>query len=256
MNIHRFLILLSLTFGLAFTGAAFAEGVPHTFSSGTPAKAEEVNANFDALISMINELKAENESLKTRIETLEDSPVQEMAQFLEVHPNPSQMPLDTGTQGPLIRFKEVNVQIVNGTGITSSSIDPPNGLGNLVVGYDKRRSGDSQKTGSHNLIIGDAHNYTSHAGLVAGYLNTISGLSASVSGGSNNEATSTQSSVSGGWNNKATSHTSSVSGGWMNIASGPRSSVSGGLQNEAVGENSSILGGTKNILDGTNATSP
>ena len=51
-----------------------------------------------------------------------------------------------------------NVQIVDGTGDTGGT---PNGLGNLIVGYNAS-SGDT-RTGSHNLVVGDLHTYTSYA---------------------------------------------------------------------------------------------
>ena len=71
------------------------------------------------------------------------------------------------------------------------------GLGNLILGYDEN-DGTDVKTGSHNLILGAHHSYSSTGGLVAGYDNSISGVSASVGGGRNNSAGGDYSSVSGG----------------------------------------------------------
>jgi hypothetical protein len=52
------------------------------------------------------------------------------------------------------QFTGCNVVIRNGTGDTGSV---QNGLGNLVIGYnnDDPKTGVAQRTGSHNLIIGD-----------------------------------------------------------------------------------------------------
>ncbi len=94
-------------------------------------------------------------------------------------------------------FNGVNVQIVNGTGSTSEEI---NGLGNLIVGYNKPRDeiDETMRTGSHNLVVGDEHNYTSYGGFVAGLSNTISGAYSSIGGGLRNVASGDFSAVSGG----------------------------------------------------------
>lgn len=94
-------------------------------------------------------------------------------------------------------FKGVNVQVVNGTGTTNGAV---NGLGNLIVGYNQPRDGadEIERTGSHNIIVGDGHDYKSYGGLVAGLSNTISGAYSSVSGGLRNVASGDYSAVSGG----------------------------------------------------------
>ena len=108
-----------------------------------------------------------------------------------------------------------NLHIVNGTGTTTGTV---NGLGNLIVGYNEVRGSGDDRTGSHNLVVGKEHNYSSFGGLVAGYYNTISGRYASVSGGSVNVAGGSSSSVSGGSGNEASGTDSSVSGGYYNQA--------------------------------------
>lgn len=94
-------------------------------------------------------------------------------------------------------FSGLNVQIVNGTGSTNGAV---NGLGNLIVGYNQARDGadEIERTGSHNLIVGDGHDYKSYGGFVAGLSNTISGAYSSVSGGLRNVASGDYSAVSGG----------------------------------------------------------
>jgi len=73
-----------------------------------------------------------------------------------------------------------NLHIVNGTGTTDGFV---NSLGNLIVGYNELRNSGDVRTGSHNIVVGKRHNYSSYAGLVVGNYNTISGAYASVSGG-------------------------------------------------------------------------
>jgi hypothetical protein len=99
-----------------------------------------------------------------------------------------------------LRFAGMNLQVVNGVG---ANVDVANGVGNLIVGYDTDRnpawgSGESDKSGSHYLVVGDAHNYTGHGGVVAGFFNIASGDAASVLGGANNTASGPYSSILGG----------------------------------------------------------
>ena len=136
-----------------------------------------------------------------------------------------------------------NLQVKSGSGTTDGAI---NGKGNIIVGYNDAPSGELH-TGSHNLIVGDRHQYTSYSGLVAGYQNTISGPAASVSGGTANVASGPSSSVSGGVQNTATNVDSWVGGGFFNAASGGHASVSGGSQNTASSLYSSVSGGSGNI---------
>jgi hypothetical protein len=139
-----------------------------------------------------------------------------------------------------------HLRIVNGLGATEGTA---NGLGNLIVGYNELRrdtprcqSGPKDpfcidtRTGSHNVVVGREHNFSSFGGLVIGEQNEISGAFASVSGGIFNTA-------SGG--------NSSVSGGQSNTASGPRSSISGGAVNFALGDSCSVSGGNANTAEGS-----
>ena len=149
-----------------------------------------------------------------------------------------------------VYFEGCNVHVRNGVGATDAAV---NGLGNLIVGYDEDGGtscadpfGCDIKNGSHNLVVGRHHTYSSYGGLVAGTDNTVSAAASSVSGGYGNTASELRSSVSGGSSNTASGDYSSVSGGSSNRASGSRSSVSGGISNTASGQNSSVSGGDDN----------
>jgi hypothetical protein len=161
--------------------------------------------------------------------------------------------------GNTLLFEGMNLQIVNGLGETDGVEDDipsfpgvVNGLGNLIVGYNEARDVDSDKTGSHNLIIGVQHNYSNFGGLVAGARNNISGPLSSASGGFGNTASGLSSSVCGGDKNEASGEVSSVTGGEANTASGTGSSVSGGFGNTASGDRSSVSGGAGRTAPGTN----
>ena len=152
--------------------------------------------------------------------------------------------------GTTLQFSGINVQVVSGSGATRGAV---NGKGNLIVGYNEGTLGQT-RTGSHNLVVGDEHEYTSFGGFVAGFRNTVNAPSASVSGGGCNVAGvgplpgacslgPGSMSVSGGAFNLATGNSSSVSGGSHNGASAYYASVSGGVGNMASGNIASVSGG-------------
>jgi hypothetical protein len=98
-----------------------------------------------------------------------------------------------------------NLRIINGLGQTDCGSqdhpipDCPNGLGNLIVGYNEPREGEeNRRTGSHHVVVGPQHNFSSVGGLVVGRQNEIRGAFASVSGGVRNTAAGEHASVSGG----------------------------------------------------------
>ncbi len=158
---------------------------------------------------------------------------------------------------PSVVFTGVNVHIRDGLGSTSGfdgTTTHVNGLGNLIIGYDEPRSSGSDKSGSHNLVVGTYNNYTSYGGLVVGLDNTISGTYASVCGGHDNTASGSSTSVSGGYRNTASNLYASVSGGRFNTASGYFSSISGGYTNTASQQDTSVLGGHDNNAYGTGSS--
>lgn len=148
--------------------------------------------------------------------------------------------------GNNIYLTGANLHIRSGSGSTDGAV---NGLGNLIVGYNEIYPNQT-RTGSHNLVVGPYHAYSSFGGLVAGEHNTISGEYSSVSGGSNNTASGNTSSVSAGGLNTANGPASGVSGGCYNTTSSPYSSVSGGGGNTASGNASSVSGGLSNTASG------
>jgi hypothetical protein len=124
-----------------------------------------------------------------------------------------------GVIGPHVIFTGANLHIRDGSGNTFN-VDAignavPTGVGNLIVGYNE--SVAPSRAGSHNLVIGPFHNYSSVGGFVAGLRNSISGRSSAVNGGTDNTASGELSAVSGGARNTAAGFSSTVSGR-VNIA--------------------------------------
>lgn len=217
-------------------------------------------ADLAALEARVSALESENSALKSSVTTLQ-------GRVAGLESTLSKVSYDAaGVNGrPTLTISGANVQIVNGTGYSTQR----NGLGNLFVGYNQHAVTDEQ-SGSHNVVIGDEHSFTSTRGLIGGADNTLtatgsavlglrntaSGDYASVVAGSGNVASASFSSVSGGYNNTASGPFSSIQGGGSNTAGGDSSSVSGGLANLASGVNSSILGGYGHTAATTNATAP
>ena len=127
--------------------------------------------------------------------------------------------------GDEVYITGANLHIRNGQRRT----DTANGLGNLIVGYNEfRGSGETGRSGSHNLVVGNFHNYTHWGGLIGGQENAARAPFASVTGGRQNIAGGPFSSVSGGLFNRAAGNVSTISGGHGNRATGFASSISGG----------------------------
>lgn len=155
--------------------------------------------------------------------------------------------------GADLLFTGINIHIRNNQGKTWGSGSDftggtPDGVGNLIIGYNEAPE-EANRSGSHNLVIGPRHNYTSFGGFVAGRENTISGIHASVLGGRENSATGIQATVGGGYRNWAEDSFASVSGGANNVALDTGASVSGGNGNTARVPHSSVSGGTSNVAD-------
>jgi trimeric autotransporter adhesin len=142
-----------------------------------------------------------------------------------------------------------NLHIVNGLGRTDCGPeeepipDCPNGLGNLIVGYNEPRDGEDIRTGSHNVVVGQGHNFSRFGGLVVGNSHEISGDFAVVSGGDRNTASGNFAVVSGGSGNTADGESAWAGGGRSNLASGARSVVLGGSFNTASGDWTLVSGG-------------
>jgi hypothetical protein len=147
---------------------------------------------------------------------------------------------------PTIRFSGVNVQIVDGSGHTTSV----NGTGNLVLGYDET---PGSQTGSHDLILGEKQAYTSYGSILGGYGNDVSGAYATALGGYGNVVSSAYSSVLGGCSNLVGTGTVSLSGVCSNTTSDNHdfASISGGAGNQATGISSALSGGQDNLASGS-----
>lgn len=199
-----------------------------------PAAAESQHGGLPALQKQVAALQAQVATLQAQLaglQTLATLPAQ-VASLQDVVSCMSK-------EGDDVIFEGCNVHVRSGSGSTTGAV---NGLGNLIVGYNEADV-PKARTGSHNVVVGPNHSYTSFGGFVAGASNEISGRAASVCGGIGNSATGLGSSVSGGQQNIASGTASAVSGGAHNTASNFFSSVSGGAHNSAPELESTVSGG-------------
>lgn len=240
---------------------ALAATVPHTFTSGTPAVAADVNANFQALTTALTTAQADIAVLQAKLASVS---------------------IVTANGQPTVRFTGVNVQVVNGLDSTGTA----NGTGNLIVGYDEADTSNTNrctigtdpitwapvtdsvscsaaggtmttagfKSGSHYIISGSENNYSRWGGVVAGFQNTSNFDFANVTGGTNNTASGLYASVSGGRRNTAVRTAASVAGGSSNTASGAYASVTGGSHGAASGSYATVSGGSSNTASGPYAS--
>jgi hypothetical protein len=245
-----------LTLGGALTLPSLAGQVNGLvgFTAGSPAKAAEVNGNFTAVKTAVDDNQAQITALAARVAALE-------SKLTNLAALNTYLSLQTVNGQPTVRVSGANLQVVNGAGTTESV----NGVGNLIVGYDEASGsftstgriyeiGSAKKTGSHNVVVGAAHAYPSYGGLVAGWGNRVDGRFAVAAGGALNAAFSDYSTASGGGMNTSSAVFSSVTGGFLNTASDVYSAVAGGHSNRANGSYSVVSGGEGNSASGSAAS--
>ena len=229
--------LLTATATTTLPGIASQVNALITFTANSPARASEVNGNFTAVKTAVDDNQAQIIALRTELAELK-------AKLTNVTAVNDYLSLQTVNGQPTVRVSAANFQVVNGTGETSTN----NGTGNVIVGYDESTTFTS-KSGSHNLVVGIAQTYTSYGGVVFGDNNYISAPFASVTGGIFNSASGELSVISGGGNGQAAGRASVISGGYLNQATARGSVVSGGYNNIADDNDAIVSGGANRFTN-------
>jgi len=180
---RRFL-LFSLIVSLLVCGST-ATAAAKTPSLKSLAKTvAKLQKKVNAQAKTITALKARVASAETTIAGLRNSAVMALDPFLTVTAAGGAGSIN-GVTGPNIVLQGCNLQLKSTTAEGDSS-----GTGNLIVGWNSLPATlpTPFRTGSNNLIVGDANNFTGAGCFLAGHYNTASGLCASVSGGSGRTA--------------------------------------------------------------------
>ncbi len=190
-------------------------------------------------------------SLDGRVSTLESlaaTPVeQELLTDLSAY-------VTVDTAASTVRISGANLQVVNGTSNTQSA----NGLGNLILGYNEDVYGyetSGMREGSHSLVVGVNHAYTSYGSIVHGDNAYVTGAYAAALGVYGGSAEGARSVLLGGWGGYAAGEGSFVAGGQYNVAYGTGAAAVGGYSNAVYGAYASALGGSFASVDGDWATS-
>ena len=253
--------------------------IPHSFVEHTPAVAAEVNENFTAVKSSVDDNNNRLETLETLIMTMQDeidslsSENTDLENRLAMVETNTVLELDgylsykDVNSYPTADFSGVNVRINNGTNTTTGLV---NGLGNLTIGYNEPSNSTVEfcsdpdhidqvsceavgeiwarnvRRGSHNLIIGLRNSYDNIGSILFGTDNIANADYASITAGKGNMVSGNYSIISGGRDNLVSGTSASISGGFDNIVSGKDSSITGGAGNSAFGEGTSITGGIYN----------
>ncbi len=157
---------------------------------------------------------------------------------------------DPESDGPRIHrdstelyFDGFNIAIRNGSDQTHEA---KNGLGNLVVGYNDDLGVDLDRTGSHNIVVGDLHSYRSTGGIVSGINNTIDEVNAAAIGGESQIVTGIAAVAVGGETNIVSARGAVAVGGYDVKVLADNAATLGGLENRAAGTTSAIVGGFQN----------
>lgn len=264
-----------------------AQSVTYVFQPNTPAKAAQVNKNFSDLIQAIKQKNSQISALVSKDEQ-HNKTIATLTQRIEtLEKKLAAVSVGKDSKGHQALYIDgVNVHIRNGS--QNQQTDSVNGVGNLIIGYHKPSArlicnvkvpsndksacqkvwgiwATNQRLGSHNIIVGDEHDYTSYGALISGTRNAVNAANASVIGGyqtivsgeggfaaagASNYISGSAAGVVGGSFNISSGQNSYIGGGWLNKATGSHASVSGGEQSEARGESSSVNGGRANLAKG------
>jgi len=199
-----------------------------------------------ASAGVVQDQQTQIDDLLARVETLESQNAAMAALLSGVSRN-----------GSTLVLTAMNLQIVNGLGSTDGDFGfgpTANGLGNLIVGYDEVTDGCTDdcelKTGSHSIIVGPRHEYTSYGSVVVGVHHRALAPYASALGGTGNYVSGQFAVAVGGANGGSTGNWTSVFGGEQNFAGGDWATAVGGYFNNAQGENATAVGGDQNDATG------
>ena len=186
----------------------------------------EVNVTkYDAATEMQKLIR----SLKSVVASLEDE--------LAANQSPDCMATESGS-GDVddVVFNGCNVHVRNGEDDT----DTVNGVGNLIIGYNAEPDSsllgpdyNGERTGSHNVVVGDEHSWTGSSGIVSGFGGILWADDAAIIGsrrikvsGVGSVAVGSQSGhVSGDYSTVVNTYGSDVNGDYSSVIGGRLSTI-------------------------------
>ncbi len=258
------------------------------------ARITDNDARIAMLETLVAELAATNQALQDQVNTLSTGIVPNLGDYVSV---------GTDENGyTAVFFDETNVYVRSG----SKTLYTSNGLGNLILGYNttwKDPNNDSyytrephcshgylefllldiemnqencesrgyvwsdvHKSGSHNLVVGEGHNYSGSRNIVSGLNNAVAGDNAIVTGGRSLSGSS--GAIVAGWdsevtaagfigsgsNNKIHGMNGAIVGSDYSTVSAHGGAVFGGNSIVVRGDGGTALGGDENVVYGDDST--
>ncbi len=152
MNIKLIAVII-LTFLVSVAVAA-----PPGSVQGLRHQVDELAGLVENLQTELAETRKDLQLVKTELAELRNNTVLGLDGFLRLEKNTNEV--------YTALFSDVNVQVVNGDGLT----DIANGRGNLVLGYNAQGTAPLARQGSHNLILGDNQGYSGVAQVVTAHV--------------------------------------------------------------------------------------
>lgn len=232
------------------------------------APAQKMQARIDALKSLVAAQESTIQSLTQKLSAIRSNHQQQLtfaaAQVQRSNANQAGVQslvtqdnvMKSRLQNILINVNTIqvtgaNLQITNSDFATAN----PNGLGNLFIGHNLwSGSGTPQRSGSHNLVIGNDNQYTSWNSLLIGeHLKSYGRYQ--YLGGYYNEALSDYAAILTGSSNRVSANAGVILAAMSSRVSAQRGVVGAGTQNQIVGGlQNVIVTGVQNMTNGTQTT--
>lgn len=195
-------------------------------------------AQSGSLDARVAALELSNAQLKSKVDDLQKQMGQAISSIVSLNGRVYELEQKTkhmSVSGNNVVFSGCNVQIKKDNG----NYWAPNGLGNLIVGYNaKRTDGKSTvRTGSHNIVFGNENSYSGTMSLVGGFRNDVRGLYSAILSGQDNllgTAYNNQPSMGvilTGHNNRTSGQFSLIGTGRYNLSAGLHTVVLTGRDN-------------------------
>ena len=142
-----------------------------------------MTGNASAARPSLDSLQQQIDQLTLTVKGLQEELTKTRAELAKVQSNTvlglnGKLKLENVNGQDTALFEGVNVQLINGAGMTAAM----NGLGNLVIGYNVDSSGLASRIGSHNIILGDEESYPDTEKLITGNIASNYGLLLNVAG--------------------------------------------------------------------------
>lgn len=192
---------------------------------------DEILFNDVALVQVILAMQETITELQAQVAALENQSVPGLSDHLSY---------DDSTNAFVL--EGVNFQVTRGSASSSA--------GNVIIGTNDVTdyTPNPARTGTHNLIIGNGHEYTGNNGIVHGENNSLTGANAATIGGRYGRVTAPHAVLVGGFSNHVEAGDAAIVGGRENFiaTSAGRSAVLGGQADSLFQEVTCAVGGNRN----------